>query len=452
MSATKALLLVSILSSISLVQGFSARHGRQWDLSCDLALTTATRRYYNNKDFTSTRERLRASASTTHLASSSNPSNENGDAEPIPPETALSPSSLFLESSAKGSAPPVDPDEKYYVNGSIREKAPSVLDCLGPLFQLTRPINFPGVILFHLLGGYLSLAHTGQGHLFKKIMLQTPSMYSVLAALLLTSSTSMVVNDYYDKKLGRDTDKKSSPLVNGQVTLAIVRQYLNYLYAIALICLAMVPGVPARMSVVFGLMLTFWYTKHLKPLTWIKNVMCASLIALSPFTSGSAALKVANEIAGGPFSPSALAIPSLFRLVGMLFFGVCGREIMMDITDIEDDQLNSVRTIPVKYGRKFASAVAMVCYALAGVGVLAGPLAKLVSQLGGSISLPFVKSVLGADLGGLTRRLAFACIGSFMLARRGIQVFRANGENNTLISRAVEEAQLALVICLFSFI
>ena len=157
----------------------------------------------------------------------------------------------------------------------------------------------------------------------------------------------MVVNDYYDKKLGRDTDKKS-PLISGEVTFAIVRNFLNYLYGAALICVAFVPGIPARISVIIGLMLTFFYTKHIKPLTWIKNVMCASLIALSPATSGFAALKVASEISNGPWGNlRVLATPSLWRLVAMLFFGVCGREIMMDITDLNDDRLNRVRTIPV---------------------------------------------------------------------------------------------------------
>ena len=79
-------------------------------------------------------------------------------------------------------------------------------------------------------------------------------------------------------------------------------------------------------------------------MTWIKNAMCAILIALSPFTSGSAVLKVASEVGSGPWGGlKVLAVPSLWRLVAMLFFGVSGREVMMDITDLQDDKQNQVR-------------------------------------------------------------------------------------------------------------
>ena len=199
-------------------------------------------------------------------------------------------------------------------------------------------------------------------------------------------------------------------------------------------------------------MLTFWYTKHLKPMTWIKNVMCASLIALSPFTSGAAALKVASEVGGGPWgSLKVLAVPSLWRLVAMLFFGVCGREVMMDITDLQDDMMNSVRTIPVKYGRRFASAVAMVCYVMGGAWVIGGPTTTLVASMSGALSLPQIMPVLKANA-GLARRLLFATLGSSMMIRRGIQVFQTSGEDQRVLDKTIDEAQLAMIVCLLSFI
>ena len=457
------LLLLSASSRIASVEGFSARQSRPWEPAPDPARSSESRRFYKSKQLAS-RARVTAAgpSSTTQMTAASDDnnnknnnegsSNDEGDAAE---SAALSPSRLYLDSATEKFAKQTEKEEltKYVVNGAAYSPAPTVFSSLGPLFQLTRPSNFPGVILLHLLGGYLSLSHAGQGHLLTRVLLREPSMWVVLAALLLTSSTSMVVNDYYDKKLGRDTDKTTSPLVSGELNLSIVRNFLNYLYAMALICVALVPGVPARISVVVGLMLTFWYTKHLKPMTWIKNVMCASLIALSPFTSGTAALKVASEIGGGPWGNlRVLAIPGLWRLVMMLFWGVCGREIYMDITDLEDDRLNSVRTIPVKYGRRYASAVAMICYMFGGLSVVGGPVMQLVSQLGGTVSFPALKSILLANSGGLTRRLAFASLGGFMLLRRGIQVFSAKGEDSDIIDRTVDEAQLAMIICLGSFI
>ena len=63
------------------------------------------------------------------------------------------------------------------------------------------------------------------------------------------------MNDYYDTKLGRDSEK-NSPLVSGDLSLGIVRKFLNYLYAMALLCVAIVPGVPARIACVLGLMVS----------------------------------------------------------------------------------------------------------------------------------------------------------------------------------------------------
>lgn len=453
--------------SIASVEGFSARQSRPWEPSSDPAIRTesTSRRFYKSKQLASrarvtaatasSKKPLTATSDDNTNNSSSDNNNNNDEDGPAAADDLLSPAGLFVDSAAELFAKQTEKEEltKFVVNGAGYEPAPTVRSKLGILSTLTRPSNFPGVILLHMLGGWLSLSHTGQGHVFAKTLLQQPSMWVVLTALLLTSSTSMVVNDYYDKKLGRDTDKTTSPLVSGELTLSIVRRYLNYLYAAALVCVALVPGAPARMAVVGGLMLTFWYTKHLKPMTWIKNVMCASLIALSPFTSGAAALKVASEIAGGPWGNlRVLAIPSLWRLVMMLFWGVCGREIYMDMTDIEDDKLNSVRTIPVTYGKKYASVVAMICYTLGGASVMGGPVAQLISKLGGSISLPALKSILLANSGGLTRRLAFASVGSFMLIRRGIQVFSTNGEDSDIIDGTVDEAQIAMIICLGSFI
>jgi 4-hydroxybenzoate polyprenyltransferase len=201
-------------------------------------------------------------------------------------------------------------------------------------------------------------------------------------------------------------------------------------------------------------MLTFFYTKHVKPRTWLKTLVCASLISFSPFTSGAAALKVASEVGQGPWGTiGILAVPNLWRLVATLFFGVSGREIMMDILDTNDDKLSGVRTIPVKYGRKFASTVAMVCYMLSGIWVIGGPLSQLVTQIG---DLPMVwstmRTILFTNSEGITRRLLFATFGSLMLMGRGLQIFKTKGEDGYIIEKTVNEAQIAMVLSMVSFV
>ena len=246
------------------------------------------------------------------------------------------------------------------------EEEPSVMSCLRPLIKMTRPSNFPGVVLFHILGVHralsaglsspsISIAYS------KSLLLETlrkPQMIIVALALLLTSATSMVVNDYYDARSGTDArnlltqalQKNSAgtkdgdntynhldkPLATGDVPMIVAKRFLSYLYAALLVCLCAVPGIASRLTVVVAAMLTFWYTQHLKPRTWLKNVSCAGLIALGPFTSGSAALSLVLDGAQGATSAPTLgsvgpALGSLWRLVLTLFAGFMSREILMDV-------------------------------------------------------------------------------------------------------------------------
>ena len=199
-SASCFSLLVLLVNSldIAFVGAFSARLSRPWEPSLELVLTTETHRFFRSSKELTSRAKVTAStsAATTQLAATSDDRNkdsssDDGEAESTPESASLSPSQLFLASTSEDQASePADLTPR--VNGAAHAPAPTVWDCLGPLFQLTRPANFPGVVLLHLLGGYLSLAYTEQGHLFTRILFQAPSMHIVLVALLLTSSSKSV--------------------------------------------------------------------------------------------------------------------------------------------------------------------------------------------------------------------------------------------------------------------
>jgi 4-hydroxybenzoate polyprenyltransferase len=351
---------------------------------------------------------------------------------------------------------------------------PTVQSCLPELIKMTRPSNNPGVVLFHMLGIWLALqsntataaASTAfSASLFWKTLTH-PSMLVVLCALLLTSSTSMLVNDYYDYKLGHDTLKPFQPLVHGQVPLKVAKRFLTMLYAAALICVTLVPGVPARLAVVTGLMLTWWYTKHLKPKTWLKNVVCASLIALSPLTSGAAVLALlgnADALGGGAISSSAAAamgavssssswqgMVPLLRVVGMLFCGILGREIFMDCNDVPDDTIHGVRTVPVVHGRKFASIVGFGCTLSVSVLAMAGPLFQVLART--TMTTTMTTSVLETLPLWLIRRLVLATVGSTMQVRRAYQVLVTEGKDKSVVERAVNEGLLSVVVLLGSFV
>lgn len=204
------LLIFAGSMATSRIHAFSAKLSRPWELIQDRLVTTTpskSRRFYRIRDLASrarilptSNPRPAAATTSTSVASqaddSDGPSKDDGDSEKSSAESAsLSSSEIFLAATKDGLDAHQNVDTKSQVNGAAYESAPGMWACRKNLFQLTRPSNFPGVVLLHLLGSYLSLSHSGQGHLFKKILFQTPTMWVVLAALLLTSSTSMVVSD-----------------------------------------------------------------------------------------------------------------------------------------------------------------------------------------------------------------------------------------------------------------
>jgi 4-hydroxybenzoate polyprenyltransferase len=266
-------------------------------------------------------------------------------------------------------------------------------------------------------------------------------LITTLLALLLTSSASMVVNDYYDCKLGRDEEKlHKSPsgqlLLRGDVPLRVARRFLNYLYAMSLLVLVVVPGIPTRLSVAVGLMLTYYYTQKLKPVCWVKNIVCACLIALSPLTSGTAAVHLITT--GRQAFAQSLSIPSLWRLVSVLFFGVLGREVAMDCNDCASDERSGIRTVPVVHGRRYAASVALVSNAVVAFFAVGGPLLQI---LRGRVPLSCT-----------VRRLALASIGSAMMLRRSYQVLRSECSDEAIVNRAVNEGLLTVIFFLASFI
>merc|ERR1711971_444420 len=151
-----------------------------------------------------------------------------------------------------------------------------------------------------------------------------------------------------------------------------------------------------------GSMLTFWYTQHLKPITWLKNVVCAGIIALSPFTSYTAAAMLSSSSSG--LFMSVLRDTKLWALTGALFCGLNAREILMDMRDTEDDSKHNVLTVPVKHGRRFASRIALVWSLLStSLAVLAGGTtqwSKLLALSGGGLqTMRIVQMIFLVPLG-----------------------------------------------------
>uniref|UniRef100_A0A7S0CFF0 Uncharacterized protein n=1 Tax=Proboscia inermis TaxID=420281 RepID=A0A7S0CFF0_9STRA len=304
----------------------------------------------------------------------------------------------------------------------------TVMSSLGSLWRMTRPSNYLGVVLFHLLGTQLGLSaavSAGSATMTLSQLLLTPSHLAVLLSLLLTSGTSMMVNDYYDNRKSNDLLPINIRLDTPPVTPPprVVKRAASFLYALLLLTVTVVPGSLARLCVVSATMTTFLYTEHLKPLTWIKNMSCALIIGLAPLTSAAATL----DLLLGSASTMKLP-PALIRVTLMLFLSFWGRELTMDINDAPEDDANSIPTVPVVYSRKFASRAA------AGLAMAAASVSLL--------------------------RLSYTGWRQFLLSVTGCAwhlwhawgVVKSQGEDSEIVEHAVEGGKLSVLLWMASFL
>lgn len=391
-------------------------------------------------------------------------------------------------------------------NNEDKQVPPKVKNYLGPLLSMTRPDNFPGVLILHVLGAFKTLKQalilnggaplsgiladaSGQAalntmtlrHIVLRV-LREPRMTMTVVALLLTTATSMLVNDYYDARSGVDlanaqshhashdpkhladealSSARRKPLATGAVPLPVAKRFLYYLYASLLLSVPFVPGTPAQLSVISGAMLTFLYTQHLKPVTWLKNALCAGLIAVSPLTSGMAAaslVSVPGTLAVNAIQP---AVASLCRLVLTLFAGFMSREMLMDVTDIEGDKLAGIQTVPVRHGLRYASRAAFASSVVMAVLAVSGPASRVLGaglsaalSVGGGDAVAvfgaFATSLLASK--GDMLRLGLASLASGLMVRGAWDVCKSDGRDLAAAERAVEEGKLSILPLLASFI
>ena len=175
---------------------------------------------------------------------------------------------------------------------------------------------------------------------------------------------------------------------------------------------------------------------------WIKNISCALLIALSPLTSGSAALFRSTQSAW-----AVLKAPQIWRLVAVLFVGFVGREMTMDCQDVDADVAVGVRTVPAVYGRAFTAKVALLCNALVAILSIGFPLQELVS-----CGIWPCQSWNVVVQNKCFRRLVLACIGSLSILRRGWQVFQSKGEDRSVNEKSIDEGLISVMFLLGSFV
>ena len=157
-------------------------------------------------------------------------------------------------------------------------------------------------------------------------------------------------------------------------------------------------------------LLTYLYSVHLKPLTGVKNFVCAAIVSMA---IGLGAIAVG----GGSASVQAVWRP-MAAVAGLIWH----REMVMDIKDMEGDAMAGVRTVAVAYGAKKALLLSL---------------------------LPLSAGVLAASTASGLRAALVACLalvtqGGFAL------VAMAKGFTKPALAQAIELAPLWLLSSLIA--
>ena len=159
--------------------------------------------------------------------------------------------------------------------------------------------------------------------------------FSVLLASFaaaFTLSAGNIINDIYD--LGIDkVNRPERPLPSGKISKnsALI---LYFLFIAASLILSWFINLYAFIIVIIATILLVLYSKFLKRVLFIGNILVALLTGLV-FIFGGVAVR----------NPSAAIIPALFAfLINFI------REIVKDMQDVDGDKNAGVNTFPIRYG------------------------------------------------------------------------------------------------------
>mmetsp|Transcript_27711 Transcript_27711/g.39648 ORF Transcript_27711/g.39648 Transcript_27711/m.39648 type:complete len:508 (+) Transcript_27711:87-1610(+) len=332
------------------------------------------------------------------------------------------------------------------------------------IFKMCRPHNLPGPVIIHLVT--LRIIQAAFGASFMELFLSSGQLATLAASLLITC-VSMLLNDYYDSKSGLDLENEifrnsltrvaesnhpfdtvvngapsGKPLVNQEIPRMFVRQFITFLCIGCILCTFTVPSNISKFGIVASGVIVYYYTEYIKPITWMKNVCCASLIAASPFVTAMSALSqlTVDKTAFG----SKVLLP-VGRMILALFAWSMSREIVMDIEDYYGDKKLCLQTVPVQYGRRFASKVALAFSGLFSALAISGPLSS------------YFQSIRAFEVSSrwnvvLYARLVLATIGGLSMFWNMMKVVNSEGDDREICNRAVDSSLISVAFVLLSFV
>lgn len=202
--------------------------------------------------------------------------------------------------------------------------------------KLTRSGNIIPTLLLSFSGGWI------MNPSISSLIHSAPFITSNINAVLIMSM-SMILNDLFDIEVDK-LNNPSRPLITGEISkieaiflsglLFLIIKYLTHRY------------LPGNIQFITDLILfdIVLYTPILKKITFVKNINCALIVSFSLLYSG---LCVSNH----NLLTNDKHYDILSITMNYIFWGSINNELMLDISDLEGDKQNGIKTLPVIISR-----------------------------------------------------------------------------------------------------
>lgn len=249
---------------------------------------------------------------------------------------------------------------------------------LGGYLRLMRPINC-------LMMGFAVIVGTALASPNSLIFFGSNLIYGFITGFMLTAA-SMTINDYYDREIDA-INEPNRPIPSGLIKPKEALTFAFILTVIGFVA-AFLTNIPCFLIAIIAWIVFVTYTTIGKRSGLPGNFLVSTCVAI-PFIYGSYAIANAIEL-------------NVLIFAFMAFLSNTGREITKGIVDIKGDEMQDVKTLAVRYGKKNAAVVATTFYLLA---VLLTPIPWLLNL----VSFGFIPLVAITDFG--------LAASSFMLLR-----------------------------------
>lgn len=234
--------------------------------------------------------------------------------------------------------------------------------------RLMRPTNMTMVVLtMYSIGFYLDILYF-QGEEWGSIIMSFPFFLFVLSTVLVAGAGN-VINDYFDVEA--DIVNKPDKVIVGR-KLAIKNVFIFYI-VLNILSLLIVSYISFLIDdwillLIYSFSITalWFYSKRLKKVLFLSNILIAFLTSLVSFQVGlyfsitlpNADVFIKSTDSIESFSSYALTLGGVF---GLLAFGLNWlREVVKDMEDLQGDKRIASRSIPIVYGLEKAKFIYLI--------------------------------------------------------------------------------------------